>query len=167
MTDTSKETVELLSRVIKARKYRNSRHDIERAADMLRALSAKLEAVTAERDTLSARVKEIEAFIGKQYSGFDVDEAMTLFDVSDLSWPLAAGAEATPEDAIAKAVAEARNSALEAAAKICTGDEDRPTPISGSKLRRMPIEEQFAHEQKRLAWLDADAIRALKSQEAE
>jgi hypothetical protein len=51
--------------------------------------------------------------------------------------------------------------ALERAAGICTGDEGRPDLLPTSKLRRMSAQEQFAHEQIRLAWKDADEICAL------
>lgn len=56
--------------------------------------------------------------------------------------------------------------ALKEAAGICTGDENRPEKISGAKLRRMSVAEQFAYEQKRLAWRDADAILALIDHDA-
>ena len=56
-----------------------------------------------------------------------------------------------------------RNAALEEAAAICTGDEERPEKLSGAAFRRMTPQEQFAHEMRCLAWKDADAILALRS----
>ena len=47
------------------------------------------------------------------------------------------------------------------AAKVCTGDEDRPERISASALRKMSVSEQFAYEQVVLAWKDAVEILAL------
>lgn len=47
------------------------------------------EALTAERDAATERVTKLEAFISKQFSGFDVDEALVLFDVVHPLWPAA------------------------------------------------------------------------------
>lgn len=51
--------------------------------------------------------------------------------------------------------------ALERAARVCEGDEERPKSLTGAQLRKLTAQEQFAHEQKRLAFMDADRIRAL------
>ena len=70
---------------------------------------------------------------------------------------------AAERDALRLSLAEARNEALDEASMVCTGDEDRPSPVSAAKLRRMSVQDQFAYEQRRLAWADADEIHALKT----
>ena len=59
----------------------------------------------------------------------------------------------------------AREDALREAAAVCTGDEDRPKPLSKFAMRKMTPQDQFAHEVRFLAWKDADEILALINKE--
>jgi len=85
------------------------------------------------------------------------DRTCPLGEDCDLTVAWMAGRGDAEEDLARRAV----KLALEEAAKVCTGDETRPARISGQRLRGMSVQEQFAYEQVRMAWVDADAIRAL------
>ena len=117
--------------------------------DQLKQLSEAAAGMDTAR--VVSRLNELRGFVwGPDECGQDdaetCDEAVSLIQALEAQLTEARAREAV---------------AYEVAAKVCTGDEDRPAKLSASVLRKMSIADQFAHEQVVLAFRGADAIRAL------